>query len=373
MKVAFISMMEGLPYGGSEFLWSRTAARMLDRGNHIACSTRRWPVTPQHVAHLQRLGCMVHFRTVPPPLGTRILGRLGIGKNSNWGWLRRFSPDIVVISLGIHLEGIEPAAACRSIGLPYVLVIQSADEHRWPGDKYLDHLRESYLGAAACFFISKANQAIVEDQLAEILHNARIVRNPHNVSPDARPPWPETEGIRLACVGTMAPVQKAQDLVIRVLAGRRWQERPVSVTFYGVGQNDVSVRRLVATHQLGRSTFAGFTDDIEGIWANHHGLILPSRHEGMPIVTVEAMLCGRVCVVTDVGSNGEFIDDGNTGFLVSAPTVALLDQTLERAWCRYKEWPAIGERAAKAIRQLIPSDPVGAFILELEQCAAKLQ
>ena len=363
--------MEGLPNGGSEFLWTRAAARLLDGGNVVACSIRRWPFIQHHVVDLQRRGCQVHFRTTPAPFGRRILRRLGIGQNSDWRWLHQFGPELVVISLGIHLEGIEPAAECRKYGFPYVLVVQSADEHRWPTDQYLHLLRESYIGAIACFFISRHNREIVEDQLATCLANARFVRNPYNVSMDARPPWPKTECLRLACVGTMAPVQKAQDLVIRVLANRRWLDRPVEVTFYGSGQNDITVRRLVERHKLERCTFGGFTHDIEGIWANHHGLILPSRHEGMPIVTVEAMLCGRVCIVTDVGSNAEFIDDEKNGFLVPAPTVPLLDQTLERAWGRLADWQVIGEEAAQTIRKRMPPDPVGAFIGELEQCLIK--
>ena len=58
------------------------------------------------------------------------------------------------------------------------------------------------------------------------------------------------------------------------------------------------------------------------IWAEHHALVLPSRFEGMPLVVVEAMLCGRPCIVTDVGGNAELIRDGINGFLAKAPTGA---------------------------------------------------
>jgi glycosyltransferase involved in cell wall biosynthesis len=369
MKVAFVSTMEGLPWGGSEILWSRTAARLLERGHAVASSTRRWPSPPAHLAELQRLGCQTYFRTVPPPLPARLLRRFGFGRHAAYRWLRRIAPDLVVISLGIHLEGADVAAACREFGLPYALVVQSADEHRWPGDDFLRPLRAAYTGARACFFISHANRRIVEDQLATQLHNARFVRNPSNVRPDVQLPWPDDrDGLRLACVGTMAPVQKAQDLVIRLLSASPWRDRPVSVTFYGAGQNDDSVRRLARLCKLERAAFGGFTPDVEGIWAAHHALVLPSRHEGMPIVTVEAMLCGRVCIVTDVGSNAELIDDGVTGFLAKAATLPLLDQAMERAWERRGDWPVIGAAAARSVRERIPADPVDSFVGELEQC-----
>ncbi|VTU00937.1 glycosyl group 1 family protein : Putative glycosyltransferase II OS=Streptomyces hygroscopicus subsp. hygroscopicus GN=hygD PE=4 SV=1: Glycos_transf_1 [Gemmataceae bacterium] len=372
MRVAFVSTMEGQPSGGSEFLWSRAAIRLIERGDAVACSTRRWSPTPAHVQELQRRGCETHFRTVPPSLCRRALHRFGLGWGADWRWLGRFAPDIVVISLGVHLEGIEPAAACRACGIPYVLVVQSADEHRWPGDTYLDPLREAYLGARACCFVSHGNRSLVETMLAARLPNARVVCNPFNVRYEAAPPWPADDGVtRLACVGALAPVAKGQDLLFAVLARPAWRGRPVRVSLYGAGQNARSVRTLAGMLGVAdRVEFRGFTDDIERVWAEHHALVLPSRHEGMPLAVLEALLCGRVCVVTDIAGNAEYIADGDTGFLAAAPTVPLLSEALERAWTRRADWASIGARAAVAARANIPPDPAGVFVGELDKCVA---
>lgn len=370
MRVAFVSTMEGLPTGGSEVLWSRTAARLLELGHDVASSTRRWPTTPPHLVELQRLGCRVHFRTTPPKLPVRAWRRLGFGRHAEYRWLRAFAPDLVVISLGIHLEGSEVAAACREIGLRYALVIQSADEHRWPGDDFLEPLRESYLGAAACFFVSLGNQDLVEVMLAARLPNARVVCNPFNVRYDAAPSWPANDGeVRLGCVGALAPVAKGQDLIFRVLARPDWRARPVRLSLYGAGQNARSISALAKMLGIAdRVEFRGFTDDIERVWAEHHALVLPSRHEGMALAVLEALLCGRVCVVTEVAGNPEFIDDEVTGFLAKAPTEPLLAEAMERAWVRRQEWPAIGAAAARAVRERVPADPVGKFVKEIERC-----
>jgi glycosyltransferase involved in cell wall biosynthesis len=118
-------------------------------------------------------------------------------------------------------------------------------------------------------------------------------------------------------------------------------------------------------------SFCGFTDDVEAVWASHHALVMPSRHEGMPLAVVEAMLCTRVCVVTDVAGNAEFVADGETGFLAAAPTVELMADALERAWDRHPEWARIGARAAESVRRLVPPDPVGVFARELcELCGS---
>ena len=168
-----------------------------------------------------------------------------------------------------------------------------------------------------------------------------------------------------ACVGRFYPQEKGQDLLIRVLAREKWRSRPVSVTFFGSGQHGVGLAEMADFHGLENVRFGGFTHDIEEIWASHHALVLPSRAEGLPLVLVEAMLSGRVAIVTDVAGNGEVLEDDVSGFLASAPTEDALDEAMERAWQRRAEWRDIGERAAADIRRLVPPDPAGALAMQL--------
>ena len=86
-------------------------------------------------------------------------------------------------------------------------------------------------------------------------------------------------------------------------------------------------------------------------------------------VTVEAMLCGRIPIVTHVGRNGEFVDDGQTGFLAPAATAEFVDQALERAWQARHRWRAMGQLAARRIRERTSADPVGEFCDQLERLA----
>jgi glycosyltransferase involved in cell wall biosynthesis len=366
MRVAFISTMEGVPWGGSEVLWSRAANRLARSGVQVGVSAWRWPELAKPIRDLQELGCRVVLRS-PPSLHTQALRRLGWNCQSAHGWLRRFRPELVVISLGIHTEGAEAAAACRRFGLPYALVVQSADEARWPADHDLDRLAVAYHGAVRCYFVSENNQRLVETQLAEELPNARIIRNPFNLRYDAAPPWPDDRGItRFACVAQLAPVQKSQDLLFQVLREEKWRKREIHLSLYGNGQNAQSLRRLADYYGLKRVRFCGYATDVEVVWADHHALLLPSRHEGMPLALIEAMLCGRVCVATDLAGNSELIEDNVTGFLAKAPTVSLVAEAMERAWARRSEWPQIGWRAAEAVRRLIPADPTGAFLDDLQ-------
>ena len=98
-------------------------------------------------------------------------------------------------------------------------------------------------------------------------------------------------------------------------------------------------------------SYGGFAKDIETLWSQHHGLLLPSRMEGNALSLIEAMMCGRVPITTDVGRAAELIDEGRSGFIAPAATAKLIDDVLERAWQRRHDWQTMGQEAARVIRQ----------------------
>jgi glycosyltransferase involved in cell wall biosynthesis len=218
-----------------------------------------------------------------------------------------------------------------------------------------------YADARACYFVSEHNLRLTEEQFGAALPRARVVRNPFLVPWARRHDWPSGGVLRLACVGRLFVMEKGQDLLLRVLARDKWRQRPLSVTIVGAGPHRAALEAMAAYHRVERVSFAGFLDDIQGIWNDHHGLILPSRCEGLPLVLVEAMLSGRVAIATDVAGISEVLEDGATGFLAAAATEDALDAALERAWARRDEWQAIGARAAERIRELVPEDPAAAL------------
>ena len=53
--------------------------------------------------------------------------------------------------------------------------------------------------------------------------------------------------------------------------------------------------------------FAGHRP-VEEIWASNHVLVMPSRAEGFPLAIVEAMLCARPVLASDVAGNSEIVE-----------------------------------------------------------------
>ena len=109
------------------------------------------------------------------------------------------------------------------------------------------------------------------------------------------------------------------------------------------------------------ATIAGWSPNVERIWQENHALVLASRLEGLPLVVVEAMLCGRPVVATNVAGNAEVVQDGITGFLADAPTAPSFRVALERLWERRSGLKTLGEAAARAIRKQVGPEPAKVF------------
>jgi len=275
-------------------------------------------------------------------------------------------PDLVVLSQGGNHDGYFLAEVCRRLRLPYAIVSHKASELYWPADWQQKTIAAVYSSARACFFVSEHSRRLTEEQLGFPLPRAAVVRNPFLVPWEPRTDWrDDRHEWRLACIGRLHPKEKGQDLLLRVLARRHWRDRPLSVTFYGDGLQRASLERMARNLGLTNVTFAGFVHDVPAIWSGHHGLILPSRCEGLPIVLVEAMLSGRVPIVTDVGGNTEVVNDGVTAYVAVAPTEDALDNAMERAWSERHRWREVGSAAAARIRTLIPREPERCFARRL--------
>jgi glycosyltransferase involved in cell wall biosynthesis len=93
--------------------------------------------------------------------------------------------------------------------------------------------------------------------------------------------------------------------------------------------------------------FRGPTTDVRRVWAENHVLLLPSRVEGLPLTVVEAAMCGRVVVATDVGGVRRWCDAGGVGFVAAAPTVSAFGEAMEEMWIARDRWEELGADARR--------------------------
>jgi glycosyltransferase involved in cell wall biosynthesis len=195
-------------------------------------------------------------------------------------------------------------------------------------------------------FVSNKNFRLAERQLARPIPNPIIVQNPVNLSNTTEVPWPADGPVRFASVARVDAWHKGQDVLFEVLSRAEWRDRDWICRVYGTGPHEGYLKALARHYGISsRVIFAGHADDIRAIWADNHMLVMPSRQEGIPLAIVEAMLCGRPSVVTDVGDNAAWVLEGRTGFVADAATAESFGVALERAWDVRAKWSQMGNTA----------------------------
>jgi glycosyltransferase involved in cell wall biosynthesis len=368
--IAFVSNMHGSPWGGSEELWAQAASRLARNGFRVRASVQGWPVPHKRIGQLAADGVEVKIRRTKYPLwwraSKRALGHvkspLGIEVSK---FLSDVMPALVVFSDAASTPPIELLQECVDRGLPFVTISQANSEHFWPEDSSAVQYRKLMPAARRCYFVSRGNLRLFKNQIGCNLPNAEIVANPFNVDFANLLPWPPIGAdnrLRFACVARLHPPSKGQDILLEVLADPVWKQRDWNLTLFGEGAMRGTIEQLIHRFKLENQVkIAGFVSPVEKIWAVNHVLIMPSRYEGLPLAMVEAMLCGRPVVATDVAGHSEILQDGISGFLAEAPTTRSLKEALERLWTRRVELETMGKAAASSIRQHIPRDPGLAF------------
>ncbi len=373
-NILFVSPTSG--WAACEELWSQAAEDLVRQGFDIsACVTKSVPLHPR-LERLKSVGIGLHFlrpeRYSIWDRGSHFLLHRGQSKWKVWfeRCLRQTSPGLVVFSDGFTYPDIELLDLCIKRAIPFLTVSHKNWGELWMADDVAQRYHDALSRAERCYFVSEGNLRLAQKQLGHELANAEVVRNPFNVGYSASPTWPpldEKNGLRMACVGRLDPGQKGQDILFEALSGAAWAERDWHLTLYGDGPVRMPLVKLAS--RLGISehvTFAGHVNSVEEIWASNHVLVMPSHHEGLPLAMVEAMLCSRPVLATDVAGHAEVIRDGDTGFLAESPTVGSVSRSMERLWERRADLEAMGQAGAKLIRKLVPENPARVFSEQLK-------
>jgi len=380
--ILFVSILPN-QWGGSELLWSETALLLATSGFPVSVSVGYQQPEPAVLKRIENAGGFVYRRNAPQkpaPMANvcervrRWMLRKIVSPTKPWtesDTVSRVCPALTVISQPSCIEGIEWMETCIANGIPFVTIAQACSERLFENDDLADSIGNALLQAKKSFFVSRANQSLLESFIGKPISYPEIVRNPFQVPYDVVQPWP-TNGstLRLACVARLHMMSKGQDILLRVLSNEKWRNRELTVSFFGSGPNERSFKNLAVSLGLKSVTFNGHTSDVAAIWREHHGLILPSRYEGLPIALVEAMLSGRPAIVTNVSGNCEVMIDGETGFVAAAPQVDALDLALERLWQSRDKLNQLGSNAACHIRKLVPQSPASDFAERLKQLAS---
>lgn len=359
LTILFVTTNQWTSWGGSEVLWRDVAKICYEKGHNIYLSIKKWDRLPDEISSIFKTK-VITWPNNEMSLAERFINKI----NPNFAYINycnklgNLKADYIFISLSYNFDNIKLLKIISKLNIKYYCIVQSANEAWWLSKEDIDFFQFFYSKAERVFFVSKANHLLTEKQIGKKIENTSIVFNSYDIKNDVDLNYPSVmDGIQsIACVARYELHQKALDVLFEVMADNKWRNRPLQINCYGKGINEYNLQLLLKYYDLKNVHLSGHQKPID-IWRNNQALVLPSRYEGMPLALIEAMLCGRLGIVTDVSGNPELIEDNVNGFIASAPKATYLDEAMERAWDRRNEWEQIGINAQKSIKTVLPKDP----------------
>jgi glycosyltransferase involved in cell wall biosynthesis len=366
MKITFISLLQAY-WGGSEVLWSKCAELAKAEGHDVQVvvygqNTGFHPEVQKLKSIADSFVALPNYQakaSVKVKVLRKIKEKLKPFKLTE---VNNFNPDCIIISQETSYSApFHPLLYpyLISTAKPFYLIAQFNSDHQVFDYGDILKARAIFGKAKNIFFVSRRNMEMAEIQIAKKIPNGKVIDNHPSVSKLKQVAYPATkEVLHLASVARLEAEFKGQDILLQVFSGKQWRNRNWHLNFYGTGKDEQFLKDLTAHYQLDdKVTFHGHVSNIGDVWKHNHALVMPSVAEGKPLALIEAMMCGRVGIVSDVAGNAELVDDAVNGFVATSYYAGPFSEALERAWMAKELWQEMGEKAHQKIVDIVDFYP----------------
>ncbi|MCQ2321744.1 MAG: glycosyltransferase family 4 protein [Bacteroidales bacterium] len=141
--------------------------------------------------------------------------------------------------------------------------------------------------------------------------------------------YPDDEVIRFIFVGRLLVQKGVSELFSAIKTIKEKYGEKVEFHICGKCEDDYQ-RKLDEYVENNYVVYHGNVKDIRPYFTNTHCNIMPSYHEGMSNVCLEAAAAGRPSITTNVPGCMETVDDGLSGILIPARNAQALLEAVER-------------------------------------------
>ncbi|MBR4636135.1 MAG: glycosyltransferase family 4 protein [Clostridia bacterium] len=246
--------------------------------------------------------------------------------------LEKEKPDMV-LTYSIK-PNIYAGRLCSKMNIPYGVNVQGLGTafQKEPIASIVTLLyRRSMRKAKAVFFENESNanefvrRRIVTRDRMTVLKGAGV-----NLDVYTQQPYPsEKESIRFLYVGRIMREKGMDELLYAAETIKKKYGNKVQFDFVGFFEDDYKPR-MEQLQSEGILTLHGFTKDPRPYYAQSHCVVLPSYHEGMSNVLLEAAATGRALIASDIPGCREAVDEGINGFLCKKMDRESLVSCMER-------------------------------------------
>lgn len=284
-------------------------------------------------------------------------------------------PAVCLLHGIFHPSCFALARVLRRVGVPYVAIPQD------PYDQFMfgrnPHLKWPYWFLFERRYLRNACAVQLLDRRHEAPLRRLRVRTPVFETPngvDAGPPdgapataRPPSDAASLLFLGRMDAYNKGLDVLLDAFARVAADAVPrLTLTLRGPDWGD-RARLARRAAELALANRVSFMDPdyqrspVELI-ARHDVLCLPSRFEGFGLVALEAMLAGRVLLVSERAGSARHVEESGCGVAV-APTVEGVAGGLRELMARRERWPEMGARGRRYVQERMHWNTIAADAL----------
>ena len=226
--------------------------------------------------------------------------------------IKQIKPDLVLtFTIKPNVYG---GYACRRCKVPYISVITGLGSAFWGYNLVrwmILLLQWRGLRKAEClFFENDENMKLfskygIKGKKNRLVSGAGV--NLHNFRME---PYPQTEGFKILFVGR---IMKDKGIDEFLNAAEALHSEGVRFQVLGFCEEDYQ-ERLDKLEVRGIIDQLGFSPNVKEYYKQASVLVLPSYHEGMSNVLLEASATGRPVIASNIPGCREAFEDGETGF-----------------------------------------------------------
>ena len=269
--------------------------------------------------------------------------------------LKEVKPDLVLTyTIKPNIYG---GLACRMAHIPYAVNItglgSAIENGGWLRKFVLALYKPALKGARVVFFENAGNR----DTLAAtgvVPQGRDVVLSGAGVNLEDYPyqSYPQEGAVRFLFVGRVMREKGVDELF--AAAKRMKQEYGDGVEFHIVGSFEEGYKPLMdELEKAGVVKYHGYQSDMKPFYAMANCIVLPSYHEGMSNVLLEAAASGRPLITSDIPGCREAVENGVSGYLCPAKDADALYDAMQRFAKQPESWRVeMGHRGRERMQAL---------------------
>lgn len=281
--------------------------------------------------------------------------------------------DLVILNGILHPTVYSLSRLLRWQNIPYV--VAPHDPYTPDFFKRSRHLKIPYWFLLERSMLRQAKAVQVLDarhqQWLQKLHiKTPVIEVPNGFHPEDShlepAPWQSSPTIKLMFLGQLDAYNKGLDLLIEAVAALT-VDVDLHLTLQGsTGDDRIALAERATQLNIGHQvTFLDpdYTQAPSQLIQHHDVFFVPSRFEGFSVAALEAMLTGRVLLVSEIAGVAPHVLKSDCGVVVE-PTVASIKAGLQTLIRRRLEWQSMGEQGRRYVQESLCWRTIASTALE---------